>query len=64
MLELLEILQREAGTDVQPELKPLRPGELERSALDPAAIGRELGWRAEIAVEQGMPQTFRAFAPE
>jgi len=64
VLELLEILQREAGTDVQPELKPLRPGELERSALDPAAIGRELGWRAEIPVEQGMPQTFRAFAPE
>ncbi len=62
VLELLELLQREAGTEVQPELQPLRPGELERSALDPDAIERELGWRAEIQVEQGMPQTFRAFA--
>ncbi len=63
VLELLELLQREAGTDAQPELHPLRPGELERSALDPAAIERELGWRAEIAVEQGLPETFRAFVP-
>jgi UDP-glucose 4-epimerase len=63
VLELLELLQREAGTEVQPELQPLRPGELERSALDPAAIERALGWRAEIAVEQGLPETFRAFAP-
>ena len=62
VLELLEILQREAGTDVQPELKPLRPGELERSALDPSAIERELGWRSEVTVEQGLPETFRAFA--
>ena len=63
VLELLELLQREAGTEIEPELQPLRPGELERSALDPAAIERELGWRAEITVEQGLPETFRAFAP-
>ncbi len=63
VLELLEILQREAGTGVQPELMPLRPGELERSALDPSATERELGWRAEIAVEQGLPETFREFVP-
>ena len=62
VLELLEILQREAGTDVQPELKPLRPGELERSALDATAIARELAWNAEVTVEQGLPETFRAFA--
>ena len=63
VLELLEILQREAGTNVQPELEPLRPGELARSALDPTAIQRELGWRAKIAVEQGLPETFRTFVP-
>jgi UDP-glucose 4-epimerase len=62
VLELLALLQREAGTDVEPELRPLRPGELDRSALDPSAIERELGWRAEVAVEDGMPETFRAFA--
>jgi UDP-glucose 4-epimerase len=61
VLELFELLQREAGTEVQPDLQPLRPGELERSALDPAAIERELGWRAQIPVEQGVPETFRTF---
>jgi UDP-glucose 4-epimerase len=61
--ELLELLQREAGTEVEPELQPLRPGELNRSALDPAKIERELGWRAEIPVERGLPETFRAFVP-
>jgi UDP-glucose 4-epimerase len=61
VLELFELLQREAGTEVQPDLQALRPGELERSALDPAAIERELGWRAQIPVEQGVPETFRTF---
>jgi UDP-glucose 4-epimerase len=61
VLELLELLQREVGTEVEPDLQPLRPGELERSALDSAAIERELGWRAEVPVEQGVPETFRTF---
>lgn len=61
--ELLELLQREAGTEVEPDLQPLRPGELNRSALDPARIERELGWRAEVPVERGLPETFRAFVP-
>ena len=63
VLELLDVLQREAGVEAQPELRPLRPGELDRSALDSTAIREALGWRPEIAVEQGLPQTFRAFAP-
>jgi UDP-glucose 4-epimerase len=58
---VLELLQREAGTEVEPDLQPLRPGELERSALDPAAIERGLGWRAEVPVGQGVPETFRTF---
>ena len=62
VLGLLKLLQGEAGTEIQPDLQPLRPGELNRSALDPAAIERELGWRAMIPVEQGLPETFRAFA--
>jgi dTDP-D-glucose 4,6-dehydratase len=34
-----------------------------RSALDPAAIGQELGWRAEVALEQGIAETYGSFAP-
>ena len=62
VLELLAVLQREAGTEVEPELQPLRSGELERSALDATAIARGLAWNAEVTVEQGLPETFRAFA--
>jgi UDP-glucose 4-epimerase len=60
--ELLELLQEAAGTAVAADLQPLRAGELERSALDPSLIERKLGWRAEIPVEEGLPETFRAYA--
>ena len=58
VLELLEILQRAAGTSVEPRLQPLRPGELDRSAIDSnAAAG--WGWRPEISFEDGVAETFR-----
>jgi UDP-glucose 4-epimerase len=57
---LLEILQDEAGTSLEPEMAPLRPGELERSRLSPARAGDQLGWTAEIPIEDGLRQTYRA----
>jgi UDP-glucose 4-epimerase len=57
---LLEILQDEAGTSLEPELAPLRPGELERSWLSPARAEQQLGWRAEIQLEEGLRETYRA----
>ncbi len=57
---LLEILQDEAGTSLEPEMAPLRPGELERSWLSPRRAEEQLGWRAEIQVEEGLRQTYRA----
>jgi UDP-glucose 4-epimerase len=62
VLRLLELLQEAAGVSVDADLQPLRPGELERSALDSRLIQQELGWRAEIPVEEGLPETFRAYA--
>jgi len=59
--ELLEALQKAAGAAADPDLQPLRPGELDRSALDSSLIERELGWRAEIPVEQGLAETYRAY---
>jgi UDP-glucose 4-epimerase len=61
VLELLEILQRAAGTNVEPQLEPLRPGELDRSAIDSSAAG-EWGWRPEISFEDGVAETFRWYA--
>jgi UDP-glucose 4-epimerase len=36
---------------------PGRPGEVTRSCLDPAAAGAALGWRAEIALAEGLHDT-------
>jgi UDP-glucose 4-epimerase len=62
VLDLLALLQRAAGTEHEPRFEPLRPGELMRSALDPGAIERELGWHPEVALEQGIAETYGTFA--
>jgi UDP-glucose 4-epimerase len=57
---IFDHLQREAGTSIEPEFAPLRPGELERSSLDPRRAERELGWRAEVKLPEGLSSTYRA----
>jgi UDP-glucose 4-epimerase len=59
--ELLDALQRIAGTSVEPRLEPLRPGELKRSALDSSRIADELGWRPQVALEDGLAATYESF---
>lgn len=61
---IYEILQRAAGRRIVPELLPLREGELERSCMDPGRALRSLGWRAEIAVERGVEETFHSLVDE
>jgi UDP-glucose 4-epimerase len=62
VLDLLALLQRAAGTELEPGFEPLRPGELLRSALDAGALERELGWRPDVELESGLATTFRTFA--
>jgi UDP-glucose 4-epimerase len=62
VLELLGHLQRAAGTNLEPELQPLRSGELRRSALDSSRIAAELGWRPEIDVADGLAETYGWYA--
>jgi len=59
--ELLERLQQIAGTSVEPEQKPLRPGELERSTLDVSLIERELGWKPRVPLDEGLRLTYESF---
>jgi UDP-glucose 4-epimerase len=61
---IFDVLQEEAGTTLRPEIAPLRPGELERSCLDPGRAGRELQWRAGIGLEEGLGRTFHALVEE
>ena len=59
---LLAECQRAAGTDVAPELRPARLGELARSALDPSLAERELGWRTRTPLGDGLAETLRSIA--
>lgn len=59
VLEIFNLLSRECGTTVEPQLVELREGELERSCMDPGHILRRLGWRATVPLEEGVPATYR-----
>ncbi|HEX5762278.1 MAG TPA: NAD-dependent epimerase/dehydratase family protein [Solirubrobacterales bacterium] len=45
------------GADFEPELAPPRPGEVERIALDASRAERELGWRVEVSLSEGLKLT-------
>jgi UDP-glucose 4-epimerase len=51
---LYEIVAAAAGSDLVPKLAPLRPGELQRSALDPRRAGLHLGWKSWTSIETGI----------
>jgi UDP-glucose 4-epimerase len=61
VVELLELCQRIAGTSLEPEMAPARPGEVQRSILDPGRAVDELGWRPERSLEDGLRETWEFF---
>ena len=58
VIELLEVCGRVAGVETRPEFAPPRPGELQRSVLDPGRAERELGFRPEASLEAGLRATW------
>jgi UDP-glucose 4-epimerase len=64
VLTLWNVLKAAAGSDIEPQLADLRPGELKRSCLDTGLAQRELGWRAAVAVEEGLQRTYAALVEE
>ena len=61
VVELLELCQRVAGTELAAQFVPARPGELQRSVLDPGRAVDELGWRPERSLEDGLRETYEFF---
>jgi UDP-glucose 4-epimerase len=57
-------LSEASGANVEPTLAPLRAGELERSCMDSSRARRELGWEAQIPLQQGLRDTYRALVEE
>ncbi|MFL5918665.1 MAG: NAD-dependent epimerase/dehydratase family protein [Gaiellaceae bacterium] len=62
VLELYEHIQRAAGIEREPEFAEPRPGELQRSVLDPSRAERELGWKPQYPLDAGLAQTWAWFS--
>jgi UDP-glucose 4-epimerase len=58
VLELARLLGELGGVEsFEPELAPARTGEVQRISIDPGRAGRELGWRAEMGLSEGLRLT-------
>jgi UDP-glucose 4-epimerase len=57
-------LRDAAGSDIEPKLAQLRPGELQHSCLDIGLAARELGWRPEVPISEGLRRTYAALLEE
>jgi UDP-glucose 4-epimerase len=58
VLELIRQLRELSGSaDFEPEFAPPRTGEVQRISIDPARAASELGWRAEMGLEEGLRVT-------
>ena len=61
---LWEILADESGTEIEPELAPLRAGELERSCMDTSLAAAEIGFTSSVTVDDGLRSTYRELIAE
>ncbi|HEU5061767.1 MAG TPA: NAD-dependent epimerase/dehydratase family protein [Solirubrobacterales bacterium] len=58
VLELVEALRTLGGSEsFEPEFALPRTGEVQRISIDPGRAERELGWRAEVGLEDGLRLT-------
>jgi UDP-glucose 4-epimerase len=57
-------LSAAAGKQIEPVLADLRPGELTHSCLDISRAERELGWRPEVPIAQGLRLSYEALVQE
>jgi UDP-glucose 4-epimerase len=58
VVELYDAIQAATGIRREPAFAPPRLGELQRSVLDPSLAARELGWRPERSLAEGLADTW------
>jgi len=64
VMTVWNVLREVAGSQVEPQLADLRAGELKHSCLDTRLAAKELGWRAEVPIEEGLRLTYDALVEE
>jgi UDP-glucose 4-epimerase len=60
VLSVWRSLSAVAGSEIEPDLADLRPGELLHSCLDVSRASRELGWSAQVPIAEGLRLTYEA----
>jgi UDP-glucose 4-epimerase len=60
VVDLYEACRRVAGSSLEAEPAPARLGELQRSVLDVSRAERELGWRPEVPLDEGLRPTWES----
>jgi len=58
--ELHRLCAETAGVEQEPRFCAARPGDLRHSVLDPSRAARELAWRAETTLADGLARTWAA----
>ena len=58
VLDLHRLCAKVAGVEAEPKLTDARPGDVLRSVIDPSRAGRELAWRPERTLEEGLRATW------
>jgi UDP-glucose 4-epimerase len=61
LLELLDVLQKHVGVEVEPEHVDSRAGDIRLSQADIAAIQRDLGYAPTVSFEDGLGRTLDWF---
>jgi UDP-glucose 4-epimerase len=62
--ELHAACRRVAGIDEEPNHAEAREGDVLRSVIDPGRAARDLGWRAEHSLEDGLRVTWQEVQPQ
>jgi UDP-glucose 4-epimerase len=62
VLDLGRMIGEACDRPFEPEMARPRPGEVHRIAIDSSRAARELGWRAQTSLADGLARTARAFA--
>jgi UDP-glucose 4-epimerase len=61
VVDLAATLQRAAGSSVPVHFAPSRPGEQMRSTVNIEKAARDLGWKPEMPLQDGLAKTFEFF---
>jgi UDP-glucose 4-epimerase len=57
VLDIVEVLKKHAPDGFEVEHAPERPGEVQHIALDPSRAREELGWEAQVELDEGLKRT-------